>query len=264
MVRVVHFLAALALLVLSFPASAFAHDWMVTKLRGEALQLVGNDWAPLNRGDVVPDDRVIRTLASGRAMLQRGNETIELAANTQIRIFDEAGKRFTTVQQHFGTIAIEAEVRNVKHFAVQTPYLAAVVKGTRFEVKTTSRQSKVKVQRGLVAVEDGRSGLNAMVAAGQSATVDKGGAFAVGGTGPKPDILSEAGETVSPDDAANGKAVAPGQIKKIGADVKIKTNSGNGSAHASANFAGAGGVGGNGNGGGNGKGTGNSASGATH
>jgi len=265
MVRVVQFLAVLALLAFSFPATALAHDWLVTKLRGEALQLVGNDWAPLNRGDVVPDDRVIRTLASGRAMLQRGNETIELAANTQIRIFDKAGKRFTTVQQHFGTIAIEAEVRNVKHFAVQTPYLAAVVKGTRFEVKTTSRQSKVKVQRGLVAVEDGRTGLNAMVAAGQSASIDKGGAFAVGGTGAKPEILSEAGETVSPEDAANGKAVAPGQLKKIGADAKIKTNNGNGSANASANSAVAGSVGGNGNGngGGNGKGKGNSASGTT-
>ncbi|WP_395819054.1 hypothetical protein [Devosia sp.] len=93
----------------------------------------------------------------------------------------------------------------------------------------------------------------------------KGGAFAVGGKGPKPDILSEAGETVSPDDAAKGKAVAPGLLKTIGADAKIKTNNGNGSANASANSAVAGSVGGNGNGngGGNGKGKGNSASGTT-
>jgi len=103
-----------------------------------------------------------------------------------------------------------------------------------------------------------------MVAAGQSASVGKGGAFAVGGKGPKPDILSEAGETVSPDDAAKGKAVAPGLLKTIGAEVKIKIN-GNGSANASANSAVAGSVGGNGNGngGGNGKGKGNSASGTT-
>ncbi len=231
----------------------------ITKLRGEALQLVGNDWAPLNRGDVVPDHRVIRTLASSRAMLQRGSETIELAANTQIRIFDKAGKRFTTVQQHFGTVVIDAEARNVKHFAVQTPYLVAVVKGTRFVVKTTTRQSRVKVERGLVAVEDDRSGLNTKVAAGQSATVGRSGAFAVGGRGPKPDILGEGGKPVLPDDAANGKAVAPGHLKKIGADVKIKTNSGDGSANASANSASAGGLGRNGNG----KGKGNSASGTT-
>ena len=278
-VRVIQVLAALVLLVIALPASALADDWLVTKLRGEVLQLVGADWAPLNRGDVVPDERAIRTLASGRAVLQRGGETIEISANTQIRIFDKVGgKRFTTVQQHFGTVAIEAEVQNVRHFAVQTPYLAAVVKGTRFEVKTTSRRSQVKVRRGLVAVEDGRSGLNTLIAAGQSATVGRDGAFAVGGRGPAAEILSEAGEPVMPQDAAKGRETAPGQLKKLGVDVKVKTNNGKGPAGTSVDAkakTGAGGAGvtvtvpgvagvsiggnggGNGNAGGNGNGNGN-------
>jgi hypothetical protein len=55
-VRVIQVLAALVLLVIALPASAFADDWLVTKLRGEVLQLVGDDWAPLVRGDVVPVD----------------------------------------------------------------------------------------------------------------------------------------------------------------------------------------------------------------
>ncbi|MBL0966383.1 MAG: FecR domain-containing protein, partial [Blastomonas sp.] len=206
-VRVIQVLAALVLLVIALPASAFADDWLVTKLRGEVLQLVGDDWAPLVRGDVVPDDRAIRTMASGRATLQRGGETIEIAANTQIRIFDTAGgKRFTTVQQHFGTVAIEAEVRNVRHFAVQTPYLAAVVKGTRFEVKTSAKQSQVKVQRGLVAVEDTRSGASALIKAGQTAAVTRDGAFTTGGKGGKAQIVNSAGEPVDPAAAARGSS----------------------------------------------------------
>lgn len=205
MTRILQVFAALILLCIALPASALADDWLVTKLRGEALQLVGSDWAPLERGDVVPDDRVIRTLGSGRAMLQRGNETIEVAANTQIRILDKAGaKPFTTVQQYFGTVSIEAEVRNVQHFAVQTPYLAAVVKGTRFEVKTTSRQSVVKVQRGHVAVEDLKTRAHTLLAAGQMATVSKNGSFTVGGKGEKPVILNAAGQVISAAAAAKG------------------------------------------------------------
>ena len=205
MTRVLQMLAALVLIFIALPASALADDWLVTKLRGEASQLVGSDWAPLKRGDVVPDDRVIRTLGGGRAMLQRGNETIEVAANTQIRILDKAGgKPFTTVQQYFGTVSIDAEVRNVQHFAVQTPYLVAVVKGTRFEVKTTSKQSVVKVQRGRVAVEDLQTHAHTLLAAGQMATVGKNGSFSVGGKGEKPVILNAAGQVISAAAAAKG------------------------------------------------------------
>lgn len=205
MTRMFKVVAALIVLCIALPVSAFADDWLVTKLRGNALQLVGADWAPLERGDVVPDDRVIRTLGGGRAMLQRGRETIEIAANTQIRILDKVGgKPFTTVQQFFGSMSIEAEVRNVQHFAVQTPYLAAVVKGTRFEVKTNSRQSEVKVQRGHVAVEDLHTGAHTLLAAGQVATVGRNGSFKVGGTGAEPVILNAAGKIVSAAAAAKG------------------------------------------------------------
>ena len=109
--------------------AAFADDWVAVKLRGQVLQLVGDDWSRLQRGDVVSDDRVIRTLGNGRVDLQRDAEVISLGGNTQIQIKDKTGKRYTTVQQYFGTVEVEAEVQNVQHFAVQTPLLAAVVKG---------------------------------------------------------------------------------------------------------------------------------------
>ena len=40
----------------------------------------------------------------------------------------------TTIVQQAGSILLEVEKRNVKHFEVETPYLAAVVKGTQFRV----------------------------------------------------------------------------------------------------------------------------------
>ena len=46
--------------------AARADDWVATKLRGIVLTLVDDKWVKLNRGDVVPDARAVRTLRSGR------------------------------------------------------------------------------------------------------------------------------------------------------------------------------------------------------
>ena len=181
--RMLTLLALVVAMSLSFGAAAFADDWVAVKLRGQVLQLVGGDWARLQRGDVVPDDRVIRTLGNGRVELKRDAEVISLGGNTQIQIKDRTGKRFTTVQQHFGTVEIEAEVRNVQHFAVQTPFLAAVVKGTHFIVKSGKTESSVKVTRGQVEVSETRSGAHVLVPAGQRATVSAAGEIAVTGRG---------------------------------------------------------------------------------
>jgi len=128
----------LLLLVLAFSAlfafGAAADEWVAERLRGGVFAYVGNDWVQLNRDDVVPDDRVIRTQASGRVTFVRDAESIEVGPNSQIQIIDKSGRRYTTVRQFYGKVEIEAEVQNVQHFGVRTPYLAAVVKGTKFSV----------------------------------------------------------------------------------------------------------------------------------
>ena len=119
----------ISVLLLSMSA-ATADDWVAAKLRGQVLQLVDDQWTPLQCGDVVPDSRVVRTLSNGFVELVRGQETLDLSPDTQVQIFDKSGaKPFTTAKQYFGSVSVEAEVRNVQHFAVDTLYLAAVVKG---------------------------------------------------------------------------------------------------------------------------------------
>jgi ferric-dicitrate binding protein FerR (iron transport regulator) len=160
---------ALGLFAMLGALPATADDWKIVKLRGTVVEFVEGEWQRLERGDVVPDDRVIRTLG-GRVTLVRGGETIDLGSNTQIQIFDEEARRpFTTVKQHFGTVGIEAEVRDVQHFAVQTPYLIAVIKGTRFVVTSGDTSSEVKVQRGAVEVNGTGSDTHTVIVAGQSA-----------------------------------------------------------------------------------------------
>lgn len=192
-------IAILAIFLFSATA-ALADDWTVTKQRGRVLELVAGEWQPVRRGDVIPDDRVIRTLEA-RVTLVRGQEMIELGPDTQIQIFDEPSRRpFTTVKQYFGTLEVEAEVRNVEHFAVQTPLLVAVVKGTRFSVTSGDGDSFVTVLRGQVGVLNRDSRARVNISAGQSAGRRAGSQIAV---------VGESGPLVGP----NGEALTEKELK---------------------------------------------------
>jgi hypothetical protein len=168
--------------------SALAAEWTVTKLRGTVLLLVDGAWEPIARGAIVPEHRIVRTVR-GRVTLQRGNETIDLGPQTQISIDDRGGpKPFTTVTQHFGHVQVEAEVKDVRHFAVRTPFLVAVVKGTRFAVQSGKNGSKVAVQRGAVLIVDPDSSSSVTVGAGQSASTQASKPLTVAGRGKLPEV----------------------------------------------------------------------------
>ncbi|HZY49764.1 MAG TPA: FecR domain-containing protein [Devosia sp.] len=200
---------------------AHADDWTADKLRGQVLQLIDNQWQPLSRGMIVPDSRVIRTLHSGRVTLVRGNETVDVGPDTQIQIYDKAGRKpFTTVKEYFGSVGVEAEVEQVQHFAVQTPYLAAVVKGTRFTVTSGAAGASVNVRRGHVLVEDKHTDTHVTLSVGQSASVGAGGdgALKVSGSGDLPVLLDAAGE---PLDAGSTKADLKAAAKQAKQALKV-------------------------------------------
>lgn len=181
MVMMKLWLALLTFLVCVLPAGAA--DWTVERVRGDVVQQVDGAWRAVSRGDVVPSNRVIRTGGNGRAALRRNAETIELSADTQIRLGDAGDALMTTVYQDFGVVAVEAERRNVQHFSVQTPYLAAVVKGTRFVVRADANGASVDVERGVVQVQDKENSLVTDIRPGQEATVSTDAPLNVTGSG---------------------------------------------------------------------------------
>ena len=215
-------------LVFGMSSPVLADSWEAIKLRGAVFAFVGESWVQLARGDVVPDDRIIRTAPNGRVQFKRGKETIDLGPDTQIRIFDREGQKFTIVQQHFGDVAIEAERREVQHFAVQTRYLAAVVKGTRFSVSADASSASVDVARGQVEVRDVERKVMVEVTRGQSASVGSAEVLNVSGGGRRAPIVSYTGNAV----AADVEAVAVVKIDKDGsisevADASVLDATGN-------------------------------------
>ena len=227
--------SGLALSLISFTSLAFADDWVATKLRGTVLQFVDQQWQPLKRGDIVPDSRFVRTAPNGMVELTRGAETVSLDPNSQVRIFDKGGaKPYTTVKQDFGVVSVEAEVRDVQHFAVVTPFLAAVVKGTRFVVASGRSTAWVKVRRGHVEVEDMHEHSHVMLEVGQHAAMDmrKGPGMMVAGAGTLAAIVDAHGDAV----VSDGSSESSGKGKSATAGSNGNGNSGNGkSATAGSN-----------------------------
>src|SRR6267142_6099439 len=183
--RAVHHVSrALAtMFVLATASAAFAadgDDWTVSKSSGEVwLSASGVQQASLKQEDVLKPGDTVRTGRTGRVLLTRGEEAILVSPNSVIGVPAQQKEGLsTTIKQQAGSILLDVEKRNVKHFEVETPHLAAVVKGTQFRVTVNAGKTTVDVIRGQVEVADFKSGQIAQVMAGQHAT-----AFATGKTG---------------------------------------------------------------------------------
>lgn len=227
------FLSVVVAVLMLGAMGAQAGDWTAVKLRGDVFVYANSSWEPLHRGSVVPSERVIRTSANGRVQFQRGNETVEMSPDTQIKIYDRNGAKYTIVQQQFGQVAIEAERRLVQHFVVQTPFLAAVVKGTKFTVWADSTRAGVKVSRGQVEVRDTVHGVLTEVTPGQSATSGPDLVLEVKGSGTLQPVVAYTGKDLAIDVKVEAAAVG---IEKSTAG-KINGVSANASQQALDNAA---------------------------
>lgn len=167
--------ALMAALVLGTTSGASAADdgiWSVRKSSGEVwLATSGAQQVSLNQEETLKPGDTIRTGRNGRVLLVRGEETILISPNSVVGVPVEKKEGLsTTIIQQAGSILLEVEKRNVKHFEVETPYLAAVVKGTHFSVTVGAGSTKVGVLRGQVEVSDFKTGQIAQVMPGQVAT----------------------------------------------------------------------------------------------
>jgi hypothetical protein len=167
-------ISAMALVVAAASSASAAEDgmWSVGKSSGEVwITTTGAQPASLYQEEVLKPGDTIRTGRNGRVLLSRGEESILIAPNSVVGVPAEKKEGLsTTIVQQAGSILLEVEKRNVKHFEVETPYLAAVVKGTQFSVTVNAASTTVEVRRGQVEVSDFKSGKIAQVMPGQAAT----------------------------------------------------------------------------------------------
>jgi len=166
-----------AFVIFCMGSAAIADDeddaWHVNNAFGNVWVTVGGvKHASLSHSRILKPGDSIQTGQNGRALLVHGEEYIFISPNSAIEIPRETKQGLlTTIIQRAGSIVLEVEKRDVKHFEVETPLLAALVKGTRFRVTIEKSNSYVDVLRGEVEVSDFRSGQYALVEPGQTAKV---------------------------------------------------------------------------------------------
>src|SRR6185295_6995540 len=107
---------------------------------------------------------------NGRALLVRGEATIMVAPSTMIALPKDDGE-FTTILQQTGEVEFNVDHKKMPHFKVETPWLAALVKGTNFKVRVFDNGAEVLVTRGKVEVDDPLTGQTVFVLPGQKATL---------------------------------------------------------------------------------------------
>lgn len=165
--------AMFALFVLAGPAYAGTKSWQISESSGAVSVETGNGVVTATRGMSLKSGDAVSTGASGRAVIVRGEEYVIVSPKSRIRITkpQETGA-VTQIFQSVGSVLFKIKKKETPHFGVKTPYLAAVVKGTTFNVTVTPEGAVVQVTEGKVEVSTLDGGASDMIVPGRIGRVD--------------------------------------------------------------------------------------------
>jgi nitrogen fixation protein FixH len=143
--------------VLFFGTDVRAGEWRAVEVRGSVtvqepsmgLQQLSRS---LKAGESISAGALISTGADGRAVLSDGRDAINVFSHSRIRLPVSASGAETSFFQYLGRVRYKAGARKQGSLSVDSPLLAAVVKGTVFVVEVGPGGDRVHVSEGSVAV----------------------------------------------------------------------------------------------------------------
>ena len=226
-------LVLLALLAMPMSLNAMPWGWLVQKSSGKAnFQTAQLPLSPLRKGQVLNKGDTVRTGANGKVLLVRDAESVFIGPYSIATMASPAPGMRTTVHLHKGQVDLTVRTKARPHFSVETPYLVAVVKGTKFKVTTSPSRSEVTVSEGRVRVKSLQTGKFVDVDSGQRAVVDRLGVLTLSGKGRLASISNAA-----PGSGAIESASTAASSSNLSAGANV--GSGGVSAGASAGLGGA-------------------------
>ena len=135
------FLPILLLLLSGTPALAQSGPWTVSEAKGTVTVIDAQGQRPARVGTQLAPGAMVRTAARASAVLVRGNEFVTMRQNAQLRIAPAQRERgIVQILQDYGSALFNIGKQPNPHFGVETPYLAAVVKGTTFVITVSRRE----------------------------------------------------------------------------------------------------------------------------
>jgi hypothetical protein len=211
--------------------------WTIDQIKGTAQSRPSGTtsaaaWIQLDSGMTLAPGSEITTGEDGYVELVNGTDRVRVLANSHVQLpVEEQPGLLTRILHQIGTVFFEVGNQPGRQFEVDTPYLVAIVKGTKFSTQVTDAGGWVTVTEGVVGVSASASGVSVDVTTGQTATMAAG---------------SDEGVIVGPTSSSGAPAVP-------GAPVESPSTAPSSSPTESSSSASSGGDGSNG-GKGNGKG----------
>ena len=167
--------------VLFGAGAALAAEWRLTEVTGRVrVAAPGQTPAAGAPNQAVPVGADITTAAGGRAVLTNGAQRIVIGPNSRMTVASGEGAGITRIMQDLGSILFQVDKQARPHFRVDTPLLAAVVKGTTFTVAVGATSDTVHVAEGLVEVRANGGGGPQDIPAGVTGRVMRDGPAQVG------------------------------------------------------------------------------------
>ena len=167
-------IAIISLVILAAsPAQARAPSWQISESSGRVSVETSGSSRLAQRGLALKEGDVVSTAANSRAVIVRGREYMVISPNSRISIASpKKNGSVTQILQYLGSVVFRIEKKETPHFGVKTPYLAAVVKGTTFNVTVTGTGATVQVTEGRVEVSTSDGGASDLIVPGRIARVD--------------------------------------------------------------------------------------------
>ena len=202
--------AAVLLASTSSGALAQSMTWRISEAAGAVSVRHGAELRPAARNGVLAPGDAVVTGAGGRAVLVHDRDFVTVSANSRVTVpvAQEAGG-FTQIVQDLGNAIFRIEKLKVPHFAVKTPYLAAVVKGTTFSVTVDGTGTSLQVVEGAVEVATLDGGAKDLIRPGTVATIGASDLFRL-------QVQGDSARTIdSPARAVDAPAAAPGVVLDV-------------------------------------------------
>lgn len=163
---------SLGLTLALFASTALSAEWRIVEVTGVVrVAEPGRDAAAGRLNAILPVGSSVTTAAGGRASLDNGLQRIVVGPNSRMTIAPETTSGMTRIAQDLGAILFQVDKKKAPHFRVDTPLLAAVVKGTTFTVVVDVQSDTVNVAEGLVEVRSNAGSMSQDVPGGATASV---------------------------------------------------------------------------------------------
>jgi hypothetical protein len=165
-------LVSLFILLTGTPALAQDGPWRVSEANGSVTVSSGGSTRAARVGATLEAGDAIRTGARSSAILVRGREFVTVRQNSSIKIAEPRRSRSVTqIIQDYGSALFNIGRQPDPHFGVETPYLAAVVKGTVFTITVSEEGATLQVTEGAVETSTLDGGASELILPGVVAMI---------------------------------------------------------------------------------------------